>query len=73
MPHIRVQLFPGRDEETKKKMADKLRDSAQEAIGCPKEAICVSVEEVKPEDWNDTVALKVPENEILSGEMWVQK
>lgn len=39
MPHINVKMFPGRDDEKKKDLADKLLQCAQEALGCPAEAL----------------------------------
>lgn len=73
MPHINVKMFPGRDDEKKKDLADKLLQCAQEALGCPAEALSVSVEDVAPEDWNRDVGAKIPEDKIYSGEMYKVK
>ena len=64
MPHINVKMFPGRDDEKKKDLADKLLQCAQEALGCPAEALSVSVEDVAPEDWNRDVGEKIPDTEL---------
>ena len=73
MPHINVKMFPGRDDEKKKDLADKLLQCAQEALGCPAEALSVSVEDVAPEDWTRDVGEKIPEDKIYSGEMYKVK
>ena len=73
MPHINVKMFPGRDDEKKKDLADKLLQCAQEVLGCPAEALSVSVEDVAPEDWNRDVGEKIPEDKIYSGEMYKVK
>lgn len=70
MPHINVKMFPGRDDEKKKALADKLLKCAQETLGCPAEALSVSVEDVTPEDWNETVGEKIPSDKIYAGEMY---
>lgn len=73
MPHIDVKMFPGRDDSLKKSFADKVRKAAVEALGCPADDLSVSVEEVAPENWNRDVADKIPEKNILSGEMYRSK
>ena len=46
---------------------------AARALGCPAEALSVSVEDVAPEDWNRDVGEKIPEDKIYSGEMYKVK
>ncbi len=71
MPHINVKMFPGRSEDQKKELADKLRQCAQESLGCPAEVLSVSVEDVNPESWNSEVGETIPEDKIYSGDMYV--
>lgn len=73
MPHINVKMFPGRDDATKKALADKIMTVAQETLGCPMEALSVSVEDVQPDAWNADVAEKIPEEKILAGKMYIAK
>lgn len=73
MPHINIKMYPGKPEEAKQSLADKIMVLAQEELGCPMAALSVSVEEVAPEAWNETVAEKIPSEAIIAGEMWVNK
>lgn len=54
MPYIAVKAFP-KDEETKKKVVDKINQVFLEEWGCPQEALTISVEEIEPSNWNDKV------------------
>ena len=58
MPYVAVKMYP-KDEETRKKLAEKLCETVMEVTGCPAEAVTVSLEEVAPEDW--VAAVKEPE------------
>ena len=72
MPYIKIKSFP-KDEATKKLVTEKINEIFLEVWGCPPEAITISMEEVQPRDWVETVVK--PEIEpnkdkmmILSGE-----
>ncbi|MBQ2845929.1 MAG: tautomerase family protein [Firmicutes bacterium] len=72
MPYIKIKSFP-KDEATKKLVAEKINEIFLEVWGCPQKAITISMEEVQPDDWVETVVK--PEIEpnkdkmmILSGE-----
>ena len=72
MPYIAIKGYP-KDDETKKKVVDEINEIFIKYWGCPPEAISVSVEEVAPELWEETVVKKEIENKadkmmILSGE-----
>ena len=58
MPYIAVKMFP-KDEEMKKKLADKLNEAVLEVVGCRPQAVSISMEEIAPEDWDAKV--KQPE------------
>lgn len=60
MPYIRIKAYP-KDEETKKRVVDKINAVFLEEWGCPQEAISVSIEEIAPQDWEE----KVHKPEIL--------
>ena len=72
MPYIAIKAYP-KDEETKKKIVDKVNQAFLELWGCPQEAISISIEEITPDKWMDTVVkTEIEPNEdkmmILSGE-----
>ena len=54
MPYIRIKAYP-KDEETKKRVVDKINAVFLEEWGCPQEAISVSIEEIAPQDWEEKV------------------
>ena len=60
MPYIKIKAYP-KDEETKKRVVDKINEVFLEEWGCPQEAISVSIEEIAPQDWEE----KVHKPEIL--------
>lgn len=63
MPYIAIKAYP-KDEATKKKLVDEINEVILKTWGCPQEAISISIEEVKPSDWNTTVM----ETEVLQNE-----
>ena len=54
MPYIQIKAYQ-KDEEIKKRVADRINQVFLEEWGCPQEAISVSIEEVLPQDWNEKV------------------
>jgi len=71
MPYIAIKCYP-KDEETKKKVVEKINEVFLEFWGCPQEAITISIEEVAPNEWNEKVVKPEiePNNDkmmILSG------
>lgn len=72
MPYIAIKAYP-KDEETKKRLVDKINQDILEIWGCPPQAVTISVEEVQPEEWNEKIVKAEIEPEkdkmmILSGE-----
>lgn len=55
MPHIIVKLWPGRNEEIKKNLAERIADTVASELKVDKGDVSVSVEEVLREDWGDKV------------------
>ncbi|MEZ2720397.1 4-oxalocrotonate tautomerase [Paenalcaligenes hominis] len=51
MPLITVELFAGRDTETKRKFVERVTAEACEVFGCKPEAVHVIFKDIKPEDW----------------------
>jgi len=51
MPLLRVELWPGRSPEAKKKLARELTDVVVENIGCPRSAVTIVFTEVPKGHW----------------------
>ena len=63
MPHVSVKLWPGRSEEQKQKMADKIVEVIKETAGASEYYISVAIEDVESSKWS-----QVYENEIMAKE-----
>ena len=59
MPHITIQMYPGRSDELKKEVAEALRDDAAKALSREKEHFSVSVVDVPQDEWKARVYDKV--------------
>jgi 4-oxalocrotonate tautomerase len=55
MPHIIVKLVPGRTEEQKIKLTDKIVQAVMETVDAGESSISVSFEEVPSEKWEKEV------------------
>lgn len=62
MPHITIQMYPGRDEETKKKVAQAVLEAASNALSRGKEHFSVSIKDVPQDEWKAKVYDKVLED-----------
>ena len=58
MLFVAIKVWP-KDEAIKKELVDKINQVFLDVWGCPQEAMNVSLEEIAPEDWEETV--KKPE------------
>lgn len=65
MPHISVMMYPGRDDATKRKLAEALQKAAMEAMNMPASALSVSVEDIEKERFDAVVAAKVDHDDLL--------
>ena len=54
MPYIRIKAYP-KDQATKEKVVEAINKAFVDNWGCPPQAISISIEEVAPEDWIETV------------------
>jgi len=63
MPYIAIKAYP-KDTATKEKLVEKINEAVLDIWGCPQEAISISIEEIPPEKWEDTVA----KSEIIPNE-----
>ena len=61
MPHVIIKLYPGRTEEKKKELAQKIAEDVVKIAGCKESSVSVAIEEVKESDW----MTKIYENEIV--------
>jgi len=51
MPIIKVEMWAGRDKETKKKLIENVTKTVCETIKCPPEAVIVVIEDIPKENW----------------------
>lgn len=65
MPHITVKMYPGRNEEIKKRLALALQKTMVEELGCPEGAVSVSVGDVEKDNWDKEVMEGIPEEEMF--------
>ena len=56
MPHIAVTMLPGRDRETKQKLAENLCNTLIETLGVDAKFVSVSVEDVEMKEWENSNA-----------------
>ena len=55
MPHVIVKLYSGRLDREKSRLADALTDAVMTTLNYGEESVLVGIEDVKPEDWTETV------------------
>jgi 4-oxalocrotonate tautomerase len=51
MPIIHAEIWKGRSQETRKKLAAALTATVAEHIGCPPQAVTVIIDEIPKESW----------------------
>lgn len=51
MPIIKVEMWEGRDKETKKKLVEKLTQVTCEVLGCPKQAVIIVIYDIPKYNW----------------------
>jgi 4-oxalocrotonate tautomerase len=55
MPHVIVKLWPGKSEQQKARLADKIAKDVMDVFNYGEEAVSVGFEEIKSKDWNEKV------------------
>ena len=55
MPHVIVKLRPGKSEQQKKRLADKITKDVMDAFNYGEESVSVGFEEVTSKDWKQKV------------------
>jgi 4-oxalocrotonate tautomerase len=63
MPHVIVKLWPGKTEQQKKQLAERITSAVMTSLGYGEDAVSVSLEEVAPGDWTE----KVYRTDIMGG------
>ena len=70
MPHIDISMFAGRDDETKKKVAEAVVETMMETLGCQTSHLSVAIHDVDPAKWNEEVHDKVDTSKVYAGEVY---
>jgi len=55
MPHVIVKLWPGKSEEQKKQLVERITEDVTEVLGYGEESVSVAVEEVDSAEWAEKV------------------
>jgi 4-oxalocrotonate tautomerase len=55
MPHVIVKLYAGRSDQQKARLADAVSQAVAGALKLGEDSVSVSVEDVAPADWLETV------------------
>jgi 4-oxalocrotonate tautomerase len=55
MPHVIVKLWPGRSEEQKKILTEKITDALKETMDASDSSISVAIEEIPRHEWKHKV------------------
>jgi len=61
MPHVIVKLWPGKSEQQKARLAEKIVEDVTTVLNYGEESVSVAFEEVEPHDW----AAKVYKPDII--------
>ncbi|MDM8535445.1 tautomerase family protein [Desulfobacterales bacterium HSG17] len=64
MPHVIVKLYPGRTDEVKTQLAEKIAKDVMEIGKCQEKAVSVAIEEIDQSEW----AQKVYQPDILENQ-----
>ena len=55
MPHITIQMYPGRDDETKMRLAKAVLKTAAQELNRGEEHFSVSIQDVPQDEWTEKV------------------
>jgi 4-oxalocrotonate tautomerase len=66
MPHLKLKLYPGKSEEQKNKLTEKIIASMKEVLGSSDDSISIDIEEVDPANWKEVYKAEIePQMEKL--------
>jgi 4-oxalocrotonate tautomerase len=69
MPHVIVKLWPGKSEQQKQRLADRITKDVMDVLNYGEESISVTIEEIPAEGW----AEKVYKPEIIANSKTLYK
>jgi 4-oxalocrotonate tautomerase len=55
MPHVIVKIWPGKSEEQKSRLAERIAADVMTVLNYGEESVSVAMEEVEPVDWAEKV------------------
>jgi 4-oxalocrotonate tautomerase len=55
MPRVIVKLWPGKSEQQKARLADKIAHDVMDVLNYGEESVSVGFEEIKSQDWKEKV------------------
>lgn len=55
MPHVIVKLWPGKSEQQKARLADRIAKDVMDVLNYGEESVSVGLEEIKSQDWKEKV------------------
>jgi 4-oxalocrotonate tautomerase len=55
MPHVIVKLWPGKSEQQKARLADRIAKDVMDVFNYGEESVSVGFEEIKSQDWKEKV------------------
>ena len=55
MPHVIVKLWPGKSEQQKNRLADRIAKDVMDVFNYGEESVSVGFEEINPQDWKERV------------------
>jgi 4-oxalocrotonate tautomerase len=58
MPHVIVKLWPGKSEQQKKELTERITNDVINVLNYGEESVSVSIEEIKADDWKDRVYVR---------------
>ena len=73
MPHVDISTYAGRDDETKKRVAEAVVETMMKELGCKVEHLSVAIHDVDPADWKETIQDKVDVSKVYAGGAFEEK
>jgi 4-oxalocrotonate tautomerase len=55
MPHVIVKLWPGKSEQQKQRLADRITQDVMDVLNYGEESVSVSFDEISAKDWKERV------------------
>ena len=55
MPHVIVKLWPGKSDQQKARLAEKIAEDVMDVLNYGEESVSVGFEEIKSQDWKEKV------------------